>query len=100
MKNFLKPRVLNSQFWCWDSYFTKAVFFCMMGLPLFGKEDSWTPVFKILVSALIRVSNKLNPDEVRHFVKPDLVPNCLEELSANDTSRQRAKIAAIFYTVD
>ena len=45
--------VLNSHFWCWDSYFLKeAKFFCMVGLPLFGKEGSGTPVFKILVRAL------------------------------------------------
>ena len=30
----------------------EAIFFCIVGLPLFGKEGSWTPVFKILVRAL------------------------------------------------
>ena len=45
--------VLNSHFQCWDSYFLKeAIFFCMVGLPLFGKEGSGTPIFKILVRAL------------------------------------------------
>ena len=45
--------VLNSHYWCWDSHFMKeAIFFCMVGLPLFGKEGSGTPVFKILVRAL------------------------------------------------
>ena len=29
----------------------EAIFFCMVGLPLFGKEGSDTPVFKILVRA-------------------------------------------------
>ena len=44
---------LNSHFWCWDSYFLKeAIFYCMVGLPLFCKEGSGTPVFKILVRAL------------------------------------------------
>ena len=48
--------VLNSHFWCWDSYFLKeAIFFCIVGLPLFGKEGSVTPVFKILVRALHHV---------------------------------------------
>ena len=37
----------------------------------------------------IRVSNSLEPDQARHFVGPDLDPNCLQKLSANDTSRQR-----------
>ena len=47
--------VLNSHFWCWDSYFLKeTIFFCIVGLPLFGKEGSGTPVFKFLVRALIR----------------------------------------------
>ena len=34
----------------------------------------------------IRVSNSLDPDQVRHFVGPDLGPNCLQRLSADDTS--------------
>ena len=34
----------------------------------------------------IRVSNRLDLD---HFVRPDLGPNCLHKLSADDTSRQR-----------
>ena len=33
----------------------------------------------------IRVSNSLDPDQVRHFVEPDLGPNCLLWLSADDT---------------
>ena len=37
----------------------------------------------------IRVSNSLDPDQARHFVGPDLGPNCLQMLSAGDTSRQR-----------
>ena len=37
----------------------------------------------------IRVSNSLDPDQAQHFVGPDLVPNCLQKLSADDTSRQR-----------
>ena len=36
----------------------------------------------------IRVSNSLDPDQARHFVGPDLDPNCLQRLSADDTSRQ------------
>ena len=35
------------------------------------------------------VSNSLEPDQVRHFVVPDLGPNCLQKLSADDTDRQR-----------
>ena len=42
----------------------------------------------------IRVSNSLNPDQARHFVRPDLVPNCLQRLSAEDNSRQKVKTCA------
>ena len=53
--------VLNSHFWCWDSYFSKeAIFFCIVGLPLFGKEGSGTPVFKTLVRALLCAMDRCN----------------------------------------
>ena len=32
----------------------------------------------------IRVSNSLDPDQDRHCVGPDLCPNCLQSLSANN----------------
>ena len=35
----------------------------------------------------IRVSNSLDPDKGRHSVRPDLVPNSLQKLSAYDTRR-------------
>ena len=35
----------------------------------------------------IRVSNSLDPDQARHFVGPDLGPDCLQRLSADDKSR-------------
>ena len=35
----------------------------------------------------IRVANSLDPDQARHFVGPDLDPNCLQRLSADDTGR-------------
>ena len=37
------------------------------------------------------MSNILDPDQGRLFVGPDLGPNCLQRLSADDTSRQRVK---------
>ena len=37
------------------------------------------------------MSNSLDPDQARHFVVPDLGPNCLQRLSADNTSRQRFK---------
>ena len=39
----------------------------------------------------IRVTNSLDQDQA-HFVGPDLGPNCLQRLSADDTSRQRVNI--------
>ena len=33
----------------------------------------------------IRVSNSLDPDQARHSVGPDLGPNCLQKLSADDS---------------
>ena len=41
---------------------------------------------------VIRVSNGFDPDQDRHSVGPDLVPNCLQGLSADDESgRQQEK---------
>ena len=34
----------------------------------------------------IRVLNSLDPDQARHFVGSDLVPNCLQRISADDKS--------------
>ena len=36
---------------------------------------------------IIRVSKSLNPAQARHFVGPDLGPNCLQKLSADDTRK-------------
>ena len=35
----------------------------------------------------ISVSNNLDPDQAQRFVGPDLGPNCLQRLLADDTSR-------------
>ena len=43
------------------------------------------------------VSNRLDPDQARRFVGPDLGPNCLQMLSADDTSRQRVKTLLLLY---
>ena len=42
-------------------------------------------------SISLRVSNSLDPDQARHYVGPDLDPNCLQRLSANEASRQKVK---------
>ena len=38
------------------------------------------------------MSNSLDQDQVRHFVGPDLGPNCLQRLSADNTYKQRIKV--------
>ena len=47
----------------------------------------------ISFGSTISVSNSFDPDQARHYVGPDLGPNCLQRLSADhaadDTSRQR-----------
>ena len=58
-------------------------FFCR--LLFFFKINAFENVFK----NIIIVSNILDPDQARSFVRPDLGPNCLQKLSAEDTSRQR-----------
>ena len=41
------------------------------------------------------MSNRLDPDQAQRFVKPDLGPNCLQRLSADDT---RSRVNGSFYT--
>ena len=53
---------------CW--FFSKSIF----------SKNSFTNT--------IRVSNSLDPDQARQNVGPDLDPNCLQRLSADDTRRQ------------
>ena len=44
-------------------------------------------LFRKILLGIPSVSNSLDPDQVRHVVGPDLGPNCLQRLSADDTSR-------------
>ena len=41
------------------------------------------------------MSNSLDPDQARLFVGPDLGPNCLQRLSADNIGRQKANIIYI-----
>ena len=45
---------------------------------------------------IIKVSNRLDPYQVRHFVGPDLGLNCLQRLSADLTSKQRVIVGVVF----
>ena len=40
-------------------------------------------------SFTVRVSNGFDLDQARRSVRPDLDPNCLQKLTADDTGRQR-----------
>ena len=43
----------------------------------------------------IRVSNGLDPDQDQHSVSPDLGPNCLQRLSADDNENQKHCLPAL-----
>ena len=58
-------------------------------------ESLFMPFCKLLIfffskssfSKILSVSNSLDPNHARRFVGPDLGTNCLQRLSADDTSR-------------
>ena len=69
--------------------------FCMLFCRLpFSKSTFSKSSFK----NAIRVSNSLNPNQAQHFVGPDMGPNCLQKLSAVNTSRQRVKFNNLLCT--
>ena len=62
------------------AFFLSADFFQLI---LFQNQ-----VFGKIISGTLSVSNSLDPDQVRHYVGPDLGPNCSQRVSADDTSRK------------
>ena len=44
------------------------------------------------------MSNSLDPGQARHIVWPDLGPNCLQNLSADDTSQYGEKVFSMLAT--
>ena len=42
------------------------------------------------------MSYSSDSDQARHYVGPDLGPNCLQMLSADETSRYRVKYTKLF----
>ena len=42
------------------------------------------------------MSISLDPNQAQHFVQPDLGPNCLQMLSANNIGKQRVKVGIVF----
>ena len=51
-------------------------------LLIFSKFHFFEKFFQVF----IRVSNSVDPDQARQNVGPDLGPNCLQRLSADDNS--------------
>ena len=45
---------------------------------------------KILLGISSECQRGKDPDHALHFVEPDLGPNCLQRLSADDTRRQKS----------
>ena len=58
-------------------FFSSAVF-CLK--PTFSNNSSGIPWE-------CQLSNSLDPDQARHFVGPDLGPNCFQKLTADETRR-------------
>ena len=52
---------------------------------------STVDIFEKNLSGIPSESNSLDPDQAQGSVRPDLVPNCLQKLSADGTWRQRVK---------
>ena len=46
------------------------------------------------------MSNNLDPDQACHFIRPDLRLNCLQRLSADDSSKHRVKVDLVFRKVN
>ena len=63
-----------------------SLFFCR--LHFFSKLTSSKNCFRNING----VSNSLDPDQAQHFVGPDLGPNCLQKLSADDTGKLRVNL--------
>ena len=69
------------------------MFSCLL---IFSKSDFSKSSFR----NTNRVSDSLDQHQAQHFVGPDLGPNCLQRLSADDTSRHKLKIGMVFRKVN
>ena len=59
-------------------------FSCFIFLSSISADFFFKTISKESFRNTIRVSNSLDPDQARHFVGPDLYPNFLQRLSADD----------------
>ena len=64
-----------------------------MVMPFLSSTDFFfqNPFFSKFYRTTMRMSNSLDTDQARHYVGPNLGPNCLQKLSANDTRRHIVK---------
>ena len=61
-------------------------------MPLLSADFFQNQLLQKILLGPLSVSNRLEPDQDRHLVGPDLGPNCLQILSAdNKTHRQQEK---------
>ena len=67
---------------------------------LFSADFSQNQLSKKSFRNSTRVSNSLEPDPARQVVGPDLFLNCLQRLSADNTSKQRVKVGMVFEKVN
>ena len=65
-----------------------SILFCFSCF-LLSADFFQNQLFRKILSGIPSVSNSLDPDQARQFVGPELGPNCLQKLSAEDISRQR-----------
>ena len=73
-----------------NAQFCEIIILCMLGNFLSSAAAKSTCLKKSFMIP-IRVSKSLDPGQAHHFVGPDLGPNCLQRLSADNTCRQRVK---------
>ena len=62
-------------------------------MPFLSSADFFSfqnKLFRKILSGIPSVSNSLDPDQARHFVGPDMDPNCLQGLPADDPSKLKS----------
>ena len=69
--------------WCFNFFHAGKSFMISCRLLIFSKSF----FFQKILSGIPSESNSLDPDQARHIVGPDLGPNCLQRLSADDSDR-------------
>ena len=62
--------------------------YCCFFFPSHFIIESYFTLWMLNFFNTIQVSKSLDPDQARHFVRPDLGPNCLQRLSADITGKE------------